>query len=60
MGGTSSDYIYSVIETADGDILAGGDFQGTILVENETFTSKSKDGIIIKYSNNGEVKWAKS
>ena len=60
-GGSDSDYIYSVAETSDGGCIAGGYFEGTIQVGNETLTSNgSGDGLIIKYSSSGEVEWAKS
>ena len=65
IGGSNSDVIYSVVETSDGGIIAGGCFSGTIQVGNETLTNNSSstsysDGLIIKYSSSGEVEWAKS
>ena len=63
IGGTSSDYIYSVSETSDGGIIAGGMFyansinlgNGIILTRNG-----SSEGMIIKYDEKGIVQWAKT
>ena len=60
-GGSVDDSIYSAVPTSDGGILAGGYFQRTIQVGNETLTNNgNSDGLIIKYSSSGEVEWAKS
>ncbi|MBQ9657782.1 MAG: hypothetical protein IJV31_03335, partial [Clostridia bacterium] len=61
-GSASDDTIYSVCETSDGGIIAGGYFYGTVQVGNMTLTSKGScsDGILIKYDNTGEVEWATS
>ena len=60
-GGSGSDYIESVASTSDGGILVGGYFSSSIQVGNEILISKgSDDGLIIKYSSQGEVEWAKS
>ncbi len=60
-GGSISDSVNSVASTSDGGFLAGGDFQSTIQVENETLTSNgSTDCLIIKYSSTGKVEWAKN
>ena len=61
IGGTTSDYIYSVAETTDGCYIVGGSFSsdeiqvGNYILRNEDDT----DGIIIKYNKNGEVNWVK-
>ena len=65
IGGSGDDYIYSVAQTSDEGFIAGGYFQGTIQVEDETLTepsnsSTSTDGIIIKYDSEGKVEWAKN
>ena len=60
-GGSSYEKILSVVATSDGGILAGGYFEGTIQVGNETLKSNGySDGLIIKYSSEGEVEWVKS
>ena len=61
-GGSSSDYIYSVASTSDGGYIAGGYFNSSVIqVGNETLTSKGfYDCLIIKYSAEGVVEWAKS
>ena len=57
IGGSSSDRINSVTETEDGGIIVGGDFENSIIIGEETLTSKGEsDGLIIKYSESGEVK----
>ena len=61
IGGAYNDYIYSVASTSDGGAIAGGYFQSTIQVGNETLISNGgTDGLIIKYSSTGEVEWVKS
>ena len=63
IGGSSDDYIYSVAETIDGGYIAGGYFgSNTIQIGNETLTNNGSysDGLIIKYSSEGVVEWAKS
>ena len=61
VGGSNADVIESVAPTSDGGYIAGGYFgSSSIQVENETLTSNgSSDGLIIKYSSEGEVEWAK-
>ena len=62
VGGSDYDYIYSVAETSDGGVIAGGYFQSrSIQVGDYTLTnSGSYDGMLIKYSREGEVEWARS
>lgn len=61
IGGTGSDRINSVYITKDGSIIAGGYFYNSLKIGNYTLSSKgSQDALIIKYSSNGELEWAKS
>ena len=61
IGGSSTDQITSVEGTSDGGFIVGGYFGGTITVGEEILTSAGgRDGMIIKYSSNGEVKWGES
>ena len=62
IGGSSTERIYSVAETIDGGVIAGGFFSSSIIqVGEETLTNNgSQDGLIIKYNSKGEVEWAKS
>ena len=67
VGGSDSDYIYSVSETADGGIIVGGTFiSRTIELENGISlthylsSASNNDGMIIKYSSSGETEWAKA
>ena len=61
-GGSYDDVISSVAETSDGGAIAGGNFgSSSIQVGNETLTNNGTyDGLIIKYSSEGVVEWAKS
>ena len=60
IGGSLGERIQSVVATSDGDIVAGGYFQSSsIEVGNNTLKGNGSDGIVIKYDENGEVKWAK-
>ena len=60
IGGSDSDFIESVSATSDGGYIAGGYFYSdSIQVGDYTLTSNgSSDGMIIKYSSEGEVEWA--
>ena len=60
VGGSYPDYICSVASTSDGGYIAGGYFDSDeIQVGDYTLTNSGKyDGIIIKYSREGEVEWA--
>ena len=62
IGGNNDDDIYSVAETRDGGYIAGGDFSSSsIRVGDYTLTNSGhRDGMIIKYSAEGEVEWARS
>ena len=65
VGGSNSDYINCIIETRDGGYLVGGYFyssridlgNGVILELDNNINS---DGILIKYSESGEVEWGKA
>ena len=62
IGGTSSDYINSVAECNDGGYIVGGYFNSSSidLGNGISLTDKgSYDGMVIKYSQDGEVEWAK-
>ena len=61
VGGSSSDYIKSIVATADGGCIAGGYFYGTIQVGNIELTSNGgNDGLLIKYTPEGKVEWARN
>ena len=61
VGGRSQDYINSVSGTSDGGYVVGGYFaSSSIQVGDYTLTNAgSSDGMVIKYSNTGEVEWAR-
>ena len=65
-GGSSDDYINSVVATSDGGYIAGGYFKSsTIQVGSYTLTNNSRstsysDGMVIKYDESGKVEWARS
>ena len=66
IGGTSNDYIESVSETTDGGYIVGGYFKSSsidlgngISLTNQSKSTDYTDGMIIKYSSNGETEWAK-
>ena len=62
VGGGYDDSIESVVATSDGGAIVGGDFKSSsIQVGEYTLTNNgSYDVMIIKYSENGEVEWARS
>ncbi len=65
VGGDNSDNIMSVALTTDGGYIAAGSFtSNSIQVGEHTLTNNgredSSDGMIIKYSSDGEVEWATS
>ena len=62
ISGTNSESIEKIFETSDGGYIAGGYFQSTANFENGiTLTSNgSKDALIVKYTSEGNVEWAKS
>ena len=62
IGGTGQDYINSVADTNDGGYIAVGNFiSDSIDLENGvTITNNgNQDGLIIKYSLEGMIEWAK-
>ena len=65
IGGTAYDQITSVVETTDGGYIVGGYFLSSSidLGNGKSLTNKSSrnyaDGMVIKYSQDGEVEWAK-
>ena len=63
IGGSSEDYINSVVESSDGGYIVGGYFKSSnIDLENGVSLSNNgdRDGMIIKYSKNGKVEWART
>ncbi len=63
--GNNSDYICSLIATEDGGIIAGGYYYGTIELNNGTLQNNStystmSDGLIIKYTADGDIEFAKN
>ena len=62
VGGSSNDYINSVVSTGDGGFVVGGYFSSNqIQVGEYTLTNvDSYDGMIIKYNAQGNVEWAKN
>ena len=67
-GGASSDWIYTMDLANDSGYIVAGDFMSSqITVGNETITNASSngnlnsavsnDGIVIKYTKNGEIDW---
>ncbi len=61
VGGGNPAQITSVIETRDGGVVAVGYFYSSTidLGNGVTLTSRSDDGMIIKYSEEGKCEWAK-
>ncbi|WDF64300.1 T9SS type A sorting domain-containing protein [Flavobacterium sp. KACC 22763] len=61
IGGTGSDYLYSVNQTTDGGyILAGDTSSNDFDATGHHGTSFNFDFWIVKLSNNGNVEWSKS
>ena len=60
IGGSSNDYIKSVAETSDGGVIVGGYFYSDEIQVGEYTLNGSNDGMIIKYSGEGAVEWARS
>ena len=65
VGGKGSDYIQSVAQTSDGEVIAGGYFTsssiqaGYYTLSNNSSSTSNYDGMLIKYNREGEVEWAK-
>ena len=62
IGGSSTDYIYSVTESSDRGIIVAGTFQSSSIKVGDYILNVNVyyDGMIIKYSESGEVEWARS
>lgn len=63
IGGSAADYINAVSKTSDGGCIVGGYFESTTInLGNGIQLNQigTKDGMIIKYSSNGEIQWAKT
>ena len=61
IGERGSEFINSIVETPDGSYIVVGQFSSSSidLGNGVSLTNKGNyDGMIIKYSNSGEVKWA--
>ena len=66
VGNEDDEYITSVAECSDGGYIVGGNFHSSsidlgngIILINKSGSSFYSEGMIIKYSNIGEVEWAK-
>ena len=62
IGGTKADVINSVTECNDGGYIVGGSFSSSSIDLENGMSLASKgptDGMLIKYSSEGEVEWAK-
>ena len=61
IGGSSNDYIYSVMETRAGGYIVAGEFWKTINLGNGVVLNNhgNADGMLIKYTVEGEAEWAK-
>ena len=66
IGGTQAEWITSAVSTSDGGYIVGGSFVSSsvnldgIVLENKSNSTSGRDGMIIKYTSNGEIEWAKS
>ena len=65
IGGSEDEEITSVSEISDGGLIIGGNFESSsITVGDYTLNNNSNknysDGMVIKYSSDGEVEWARS
>ena len=58
--GNKNEIINSIIETSDGSYIVVGSFSSAnVTVKDYTLTNNGyEEGMIIKYSNNGDVEWA--
>ncbi len=66
VGGSENDYIKFVIEMKDGGYIIGGNFYSSkihlekgITLENQSSNTSCSDVMIVKYSSEGEIEWAK-
>ena len=57
--GSNNEYIESVAQTSDGDYIVGGSFSSNEIIIDDYILKNdgSEDGMIIKYSNEGNVVW---
>lgn len=62
IGGIDDDYLNAVCETQDNGIVVAGTYKTGLTLSNGTILSNngSTDGMIIKYDENGIIKWSKS
>ncbi len=63
ISGESDNILESVVETADGDFIVGGNFKSKKIKITEEIVLENKgnnDGMVIKYDKNGNCQWAKS
>jgi len=66
IGGTSDDAINSLEKTEDGGYIVGGYFKSSsinlengVILDNKSSSTTYADGMIVKYSANGNVEWGK-
>ena len=61
IGGTGTDHVSSISETNDGGCIIGGFFDSKIELEEGIYLDNKYygAGMVIKYTVNGEVEWAK-
>ena len=59
IGGTQNDSVTNVIETTDGGVIVIGTFSSAEIVLEEGLVLKNGNKFIIKYSDKGEIIWAK-
>ena len=66
IGGNAGEYIYSLVATSDEGIIVGGCFSsgsvtvGNYIINNNSSSTSSYDGMVIKYGKEGKVEWAKN
>ncbi len=59
-GAGQSDDAYAVAGTADGGVVVGGDFRGSLQLGGKTLTAAGADALVLAYDAAGEVRWAQA